>query len=129
MSDRQNDGTVKRNLGQKKTTNKSPKPLDPIDELNSLSSLGSLPDTSSVVKQFQDDDNSVTRMTVHTNNPSSSLSERISVKQRRSSRAVFRGHECPHCAKRFANSWAIPKHVSVREFVYFLVEISEKVNV
>lgn len=121
MEQRQGEGNSKRQV-QKTIPKRTPNFLDPCREQNSLSSLGSLPDASSVMKHFQNDDDSFHRMTVASAGPSTvqsmAQSERNSIKQKRLPKRIIRCHACPHCDKQFVNSWAIPKHISVRKTVF-----------
>lgn len=85
------------------------------DGESSLSSLGSLPETTSVAKHFVEDLPSQRRFTTHLTASSSIQSQQS---QRTSQRPSTKtesasSRSCPHCRKRFTNSWAIPKHVSV----------------
>lgn len=105
---------------QKSIPKRDPNFSDPLCEQNSLPSLGSLPDASLVMNHFQNDDDSFQRMTISSVGPSNVRAEKTSVKQKHLPKRVIRRHECPHCKRQFVNSWAIPKHVSVRTEVFTL---------
>lgn len=85
-------------------------------EESSLSSLGSLAEVNTVTSQFLEDHTSSRRPNPPTGSSSSLHTTHYSNDQSIRSSRDFKteNRTCPHCKKVFTNSWAVPKHVSVR---------------